>query len=216
VTEQPEIPEPRQLGQIVPFETGVRELFAAIDLLVDNDLVTPAITLMYATIDTMAWLALPDDKETVRKTDFIEWVQRHGLDEAVSPCTPEELYGARCGFVHSYSPESTLSRAGAVREIVYMIGYGRRRMLQDEIKARGKETEAVALHLADLREGLASAIEVFRSTIYSDDTLWRRVARRSSNFLHSKIPDEYIRHFEAVASWITPRTENSSPGDPAA
>jgi hypothetical protein len=216
VTEGPQAAVPENLRPIVPFEFGVKELLAAIDLLVDSDLVTPAITLLYTTIDAMAWLALPDGRETVKMGDFTGWVQRYELDRAVSPCTADELYGARCGFVHSCNPESTLSRAGSVREIVYMRGYAGRRMLQEEIEALGKENEAVALHLADFRRGLASAIEGFRGDIYTNKALWLRVARRSSNFLHSKIPDEYVRHFQTVASWITPGVDTSRSGDHAA
>jgi hypothetical protein len=74
-------------------------------------------------------------------------------------------------------------------------------MLQDEIERRGKGNEAVALHLADFRRGLESAIGEFRCEIYSSEDLWRRIGRRSCQFLRSTIPDEYVRFFKEMASW---------------
>jgi hypothetical protein len=79
-----------------------------------------AVLLTYAGIDTMAFIDMPDSQLEVKKSDFVSWADRYMKFDR--PVTGLELYGARCGLLHSYGIESRISAGGAGREIGYFSG----------------------------------------------------------------------------------------------
>lgn len=193
---------------LIPLEATVQQLLKAADFLVDHDYVMPGVMLIYCTIDTLAWLSLPDGQEDVHGSDFVRWVRQYSLESPINPCSAEELYAARCALLHSFSSDSKRSRQGKVRPIFYIRGWAGRKVLQDEIDKRG--VMGVALHIADLRAGLDASIQRFRENIRTDQDLRARVVRRSANLLRPKIPDQYIEHFKAVLGWLqVPKTDST-------
>src|SRR4029077_12302133 len=131
---------------LIPFDSAVEELLNSARLLEESDFVTPFLIILYCTIDTMAWLSLPDERETVERSDFIEWVNNHTLRNQIGPCRAEDLYGARCGLLHSYNPMSALSRERKVKEVYYLRGFAADRWeTQQELN---KHTDnGVVLHI---------------------------------------------------------------------
>lgn len=51
---------------------AVQQLVLAIDVCLEKGLVAPMLALVYAGIDAMAWLGLPDDQHDVTSGDFIQ------------------------------------------------------------------------------------------------------------------------------------------------
>src|SRR2546428_13740054 len=121
---------------LTPLESTVGELLAAADLVMERGYAMPGLILLYSLVDTMAWLSLPEGVEDVKGTDFIGWGRTYGLEQRVAPCTADELYGARCGLVPSFSSNSRRSRRGAIRPIFYVSGGGRREQLRRGNRAR--------------------------------------------------------------------------------
>jgi hypothetical protein len=81
--------------------------------------------LLFAAIDQMAWLA--DEKETVGNDGFTAWVQRYMLDknpQLLSGASASDLWGARCGVLHTGAPESNWYRSGKARRIYYSSNIG--------------------------------------------------------------------------------------------
>src|SRR5256885_1307348 len=107
---------------LTPPGSTVGEPLAAADLGIERGYAMPGLILLYSLVDTMAWLSLPEGVEDVKGTDFIGWVRTYGLEQRVAPCTADELYGARCGLLHSFSPDSRRSRRGGIRPIYYRCG----------------------------------------------------------------------------------------------
>jgi hypothetical protein len=98
-----------------------KQLCDAIEACVGKDLTIPCLILIYSAIDIAGWLDSEDSRESVRNR-FTRWVDRYLLPAKSLDCTAAELYGARCGVVHTFSPESGLSKKGVVRKIVYVSG----------------------------------------------------------------------------------------------
>ncbi len=86
-----------------------QEIFNAVEGLLANHLNTPSLILLYSAIDIAAGLASPEPGPTGQK-HFVAWAVRYMNPKAKLSCTPVELYGARCGIVHGFSPASGLSR----------------------------------------------------------------------------------------------------------
>lgn len=101
------------------FETKVKQLFAAVAHCLDSNLWEPALILIYAGIDAMSWLDRPADHEDVTPDDFMAWVNAYLLPESALNCSAEDLYGARCGMLHSHTAESRRHRQLRVRKLFY-------------------------------------------------------------------------------------------------
>jgi len=116
--------------------------------------------LLYSGIDVVA--SLETGKST--RSTFVRWVDENMLKTRPMPCTALELYAARCGLLHTFTPESELSRKGSVRRINYAWGASKVEDLAETTKAL-QRTE-VAVHVRELvdsfRAGLASYIEDVR------------------------------------------------------
>lgn len=78
-----------------------------------------AIILTFSGIDMMAYLGMPANRMEAGKAGFADWCNRYMQFEGPHQVTGLDLYGARCGIVHSYGAVSKLSREGKCRNVVY-------------------------------------------------------------------------------------------------
>jgi len=53
------------------------------------------------------------------RTVFIEWADKYLRLSETLGCTSTDLYAARCGVLHTHSPDSRLEREGKARRLVY-------------------------------------------------------------------------------------------------
>lgn len=97
------------------------ERIQAIRTCLESGFAEASLTLLYSATDTLAFLAAPATTQYCRKSDFIVW-----CDQYIVPCLPEasgatgtDLYGARCGVLHTSSAASSLGQKGEAREIWY-------------------------------------------------------------------------------------------------
>jgi hypothetical protein len=95
------------------------QLKRSIRLLVDAQCWSAAIVLVYAGIDTMAYLGLPKGQLNVSRSDFIAWAGRYIRFPSSEQLTGEDLYGARCAMLHQFGVTSSMSRKGECRVIGY-------------------------------------------------------------------------------------------------
>lgn len=91
---------------------GIRTLLA-------EECYGPALVLIYSGIDTMAYLGMPEPQEDVTRTDFVNWVDKYIRFPCQEQLTGFDLYGARCGLLHTYSITSRLHRQGKCRQLGY-------------------------------------------------------------------------------------------------
>ena len=81
-----------------------------------------ALILIYSGIDAMSSLEKNSELRNV-KDRFVNWINEY-MHFQDWPEAGMELYGARCGILHTYGPFSDLSDAGRVRPIGYTTGTG--------------------------------------------------------------------------------------------
>lgn len=155
---------------------AIKEFRVAIDLCLKAQLTTPTLVLTFCSIDTMAWLGLPDNRADVTRADFIEWVNRYLLPDSGIACTAEDLYSARCGIVHTMTAESRMIREGDARRIVYAWGNKEARDLQDFLDQLGEPS--VALHAETLINAFDVALDRFVNASEQDPELNRRINSR--------------------------------------
>lgn len=103
-------------------EENVLRHFHAIDLCLENNLLMPALVMIYNGIDIVAALNRDSTKERVDKHDFIKWCENYLIPESSLSCKGIDLYAARCGILHTYTAVSDLSKKGEASEIIYFFG----------------------------------------------------------------------------------------------
>lgn len=91
----------------------------AIELCLGEDLWEPTAILIFSGIEAMAWLDRPTVKADSSRQDFLNWVDTYMLPGSGLPCTAEEMYGSRCGLVHSHTAESKAHRGGRIRKVFF-------------------------------------------------------------------------------------------------
>jgi hypothetical protein len=94
----------------------------AIRICLDNKLILPALVLIYTGMDFAASLRRPEGNDNVTRSDFVCWAEKFMDCRQRLGVSGLDLYGARCGVVHTYSPDSDVHRTGKAKRIMYSWG----------------------------------------------------------------------------------------------
>jgi hypothetical protein len=176
-------------------------LGSGVEACLEKKLTGPALILLYSAIDTAGWLDSPE-KDATRES-FIKWVDDYLLKAKPLGCTSLDLYAARCGLLHTFSPDSRLSFKGKARRICYAWGTASVQDLQRTIDLTNKFTEYVAVHVNDLYEGWRIGLLAFTQDLEDDPTRKTRVYEKTSNFFSEL-------GWETVCKAITKLKKNNS------
>jgi len=164
------------------------EMYSSINILMKKGLFSPSLILTYSLIDIMAWLNRPPKSEDVQQLDFIQWSEKYLQPIINLKCTSLELYGARCGMVHSYNSESGLSRKKIARKIYYAFDNAQEIFLQRYIEINEIDKDIIVVNIEKLVSCLLEGMKAF----FTERGKEQLILKRAEKFLR-KMP----------ASWIT-------------
>lgn len=87
---------------------GVSGLIAEIKRCEDAGATTAAVAMALVCIDTMAFLALPRERDKQGRADFIAWVDAYvkGHEDQPYQYRGIDVYGARCALLHAFGSEA--------------------------------------------------------------------------------------------------------------
>lgn len=125
-------------------------LASGIEACIEKNLTHSALILIYSAIDTAGWL--DSTEESASKRSFISWVDAYLLKAKPLACTSVDLYAARCGLLHTFTPDSKLRSKGKARYINYAWGPASVEKLQRAIDLAKDSDNNVAVHVNDLYE----------------------------------------------------------------
>lgn len=162
-----------------------RTAFAAIDLLCAHHMIQPALVLIYSTMDAAAWLDVEGQGDVTRQ-DFVRWVDRYVVPKSALNCSSLELYGARCGILHSFTAFSKLSRSGKARSLSYASGVATVTQV-DQVSSTLDRTGHVSVHLDHLNMALQAGMQNFINEAHVSAERWKRIRQRAS-MLYSVLP----------------------------
>lgn len=94
----------------VAFEKNLAQMVIGARACLDRDLPMPALVLIYSLIDSFAWAV--DPKEANTRTRFENWLTKYVYPASPLPCTPTELYAARCAVLHTLTSKGHLHIKG--------------------------------------------------------------------------------------------------------
>jgi len=131
-------------------------------------------------MDAMAFLSMPEGKQKVGRSDFKAWVKKYLETDSVQPYqyNEDDLYGARCGIVHTHGVKSGLTRENKCKTIVYKPNCLKH--FYDPAKHPDLVVLGVDLFIRDFYDAICK----FLADIEEDDNLRKRVEKRLPNLFH--------------------------------
>jgi hypothetical protein len=121
----------------------------------------------------------PKNKDYVNSSDFEEWVKKYLLPADTSlECSETDLYGARCGIVHSWRYDSRRSNdpANPTREIHYV--FDDNDTIRRVTREVAQNTSSVVVIFFNLLRAFEIGMEHFLKDIETDASLRERVEKR--------------------------------------
>ncbi|MEM7412935.1 MAG: hypothetical protein AAF430_22075 [Myxococcota bacterium] len=162
------------------------QLRQGIERCVAEGLPIPALILLYTGIDALSWLTAPAD-QSVRES-FTRWVDSYLLPDSALECTALELYAARCGLLHTLTPDSRVGAKFGVRSIGYSYGQSDFDAISNAMKALAPD-QFVAVRVEELVSAFVEAVRRYLKRIAIDDVLFERFRERSSKHFTS-VPED--------------------------
>jgi hypothetical protein len=95
-------------------------------------------------------------------------------------CTAEDLYGARCGVLHTYTAESRLSDEGKARQVFYAWGIAKADDLQASAEITSFKGRAVTVHIDDLLSALRIGFQRFIQDAANDPARVQLIRSRAA------------------------------------
>jgi hypothetical protein len=151
-----------------------------IEVLLEQKCYGSAVILIYAGIDAMAFLSLPEGRQDVIGDDFIRWAEQYIHFPCQEQLTGLDLYGARCGMLHNYSVMSRLSRQGKCREIGY-VDQSDPELIYNPHTAR----DLVMVSITGLAEAFFKGVDRFIIDVFGDPIRAPLARKRLGQLVHS-------------------------------
>jgi hypothetical protein len=141
-----------------------------------------AVTLIFAAMDTMAYVGMPATQEDVKRSDFEAWANRYIQLPGREQIAGLEYYGARCAMLHNHGAESKLSREGKVRIIGYMD------KAIPAVRSSPEEPTMVLVSITALAEALFTGIDRFLVDVFADPVRRPVAEKRMQDNMVCKLP----------------------------
>ena len=163
-----------------PLLKNMMLLTSGIEACIEKKAIIPALILIYSAVDTTGWL---DGTEVLSsRKDFIRWVDNYLLKAKPLKCTAIDLYAARCGLLHTFTPDSQLSSSGKARVICYAWGKAKVEEMQRAIDLKCKSNELVAVHVNELYQAWLSGLALWGEDLDKDSNRSAKVLEKAKKF----------------------------------
>lgn len=154
----------------------------AIGTLWDAELPEAVLTTIYSGIDAFGLLTAPPDVLDATGDTYKQWCEKYVLPRIKSvegdPVTVADLWGARCGVLHTSTPLSKLEREGKAHQIWYQfVGKaGVNLIMNSKLPPLGLDVQNLAMAF---KEGGTACI----TDINQDPTAFQAADARAQHFL---------------------------------
>jgi hypothetical protein len=152
------------------FYNHMLDLMESIDDCATKRRILPCLTLLYSGMDVMASLTSSPNEPNQRS--FVRWVDAYLLPDSLIQCTALDIYAARCGVVHTFTPKSKLFLDGKARMIGYAWGTAKAEDLNRTAIALGFQDRSV--HMSELISAFRQAVAKHLKHIENDTVMKKR------------------------------------------
>mgnify|MGYP000049544532 CR=1 FL=1 len=159
---------------------GEKGIFAGMVLCLERQCVLSTLVLAYSAIDNLSWLSLPTGKAEITRQHFMSWTDRYVLPNTSLECSSADLYGARCGLIHTLTPDSRMAEQGNAVKINYSWGnqpaYPRKKL--EELGM-----SAIKIHVDTLCRAIEQGAQRFWEDVEKDKDRLSLLNQRAQKFL---------------------------------
>jgi hypothetical protein len=187
-------------------QKNLKLLTDGIDICLSQELILPALILLYSTIDTTGWLASKEEFGSGKT--FIGWVDRYLLTAKPLKCTAVDLWGARCGLLHTFTSGSKSSKEGKARQLAYAWGIATAEDLQQSLNNSGSGAECIAVHVQELYDAWRQGLLAFAKELEADPARMALVEDKADKFFEN-IGLEPIRALLAAVDAKSPASKKN-------
>ena len=180
------------MSELPTLHQNIVLLASGIEACIEKNLTHSALILIYSAIDTVGWLDSAEESAT--RSSFTAWVDTYLLKAKSLACKSLDLYAARCGLLHTFTPDSKLQSEGKARYINYAWGPASVDEFQRAIDLAKDSDNVVALHVNDLYEAWRLGVLSFCEEIEKDPARKARVYKKADRFF-VKLPAGIISDF---------------------
>lgn len=174
------------------FCRNLLELRTGIEACLGANVQLPTLVLLYSAIDIAAWLSNDDPTAKVGKR-FTTWVDQYLLKAKSLHCTSADIYGARCGVLHTLTPESDMSDKGKARLICYSWGNRDADAIQALTTLAGMGDRYVFVKIEDLYVAWKLGVDLLVIEMESDPAREARIHARAAKFFDADSTDRLDR-----------------------
>src|SRR5262249_10261579 len=143
-----------------------------------------AVLLIYAGMDTMAYLGMPAEQQEVKRDDFIKWAENYIRFPCKEQLSGEELYAARCATLHTYGTESRMNRKEAIRQLCYM------NASIPEIRSAPTQPHLAIVSIPALAEAFFQGIDRFIVDLFTDSRRRPIAEARFQKIMHERLIED--------------------------
>ncbi|MGB9071795.1 MAG: hypothetical protein WCC22_03930 [Terriglobales bacterium] len=163
----------------------------------------PCLVLLYSGIDVAA--SLEPKLGTGVGDRFKKWVNRYMLKSGSLKCTASDLCGARCAVVHTFTPESDLSKGGKARVIGYAFGVAELDKL-DKASNIAAQSRQVNVHARSLIDAFYEGFGTYLEEVRGDRVRLQEIERTAGLWAVSMNPKTIDDYLEIQKRLMGPQT----------
>lgn len=125
---------------------------------------------------------------------FKKWADRYMLKSGSLKCTATDLFAARCAVVHTFTPESDLSKGGKARVVAYAFGAAKLDKL-DKASDISAQSRQVNVHARASIDAFYNGFRTYLEEVRGDKARFRELQRTAGLWTVSMSPttiDDYL------------------------
>ena len=175
------------------------QFIQASSLCLNQGLPIPAFVLLFSMIDVAAGMHA-GFRTKKSKDRFLAWSAQYVLASSDICCSAMDLYGARCGLVHSASPDSTVYRRGEAKQIWYAFHAKEAKDLKRQLSDAG-ESDVIVLSVEALASATSAALIRFINDLETTPVLASYAADQLNEaFQFAEMIDGELKEFPTLES----------------
>lgn len=167
---------------------GPTGLITAIRVALSHDHTGTALSLICATVESMAYLGLPDDCEVLHEHDFIAWVKNYLHPERMG-ISPRELWTVRCALLSGHIAQKTDTKGLKPREILFAWG-GYSIFEGMQLRPGSRWYQIMTIRASELYKSIVLGAEDFGRVFVSKEVNARIVGIRMNKIFSNRIQGE--------------------------
>jgi hypothetical protein len=139
----------------------------------------PAFILLYASIDILSSLGRPMNQRGTNKEVFKDWVTTYMIAAKTFDWNANDVYGARCGILHTYSTESDLSKQGKARPLCFISNTDDKFFFVGQKNVSPKSQ--IRVELDEFLKAFSDGVQHFEAAMQHDAVLTNMVLHHSKS-----------------------------------